>query len=136
MEISRMRGTTREALASTKVRFPCSKSGLLLEEEQWQEALHTFQKIESLDEDNSLIQTHLGMVRHLLNRMMRPETLERPCLPRKITYGPFCLGFSWKTTEKKRWLGKPQEVELILDDLLYRRFERGWEKIKHLAWIP
>ncbi|GIR31930.1 MAG: hypothetical protein CM15mP45_12260 [Deltaproteobacteria bacterium] len=32
---------------------------------------------------------------------------------------------------KKRWLGNDrQEVEPILDELLYRRFEQGWEKIK------
>ncbi|MEL0179436.1 MAG: tetratricopeptide repeat protein [Deltaproteobacteria bacterium] len=108
--------------------------GLLLEkEEQWQEALHTFQKIESLDAENSLIQTHLGMVRHLLNQDdAARKHLEKALLASENNLWAFLLRVQLENVpNKKRWLGNDrQEVEPILEELLYRRFEQGWEKIK------
>ena len=95
---------------------------MLEKEEQWQEALHAFQKIESLDAENSLIKTHLGMVRHLLGQDdAARKHLEKALLASENNLWAFLLRVQLENVpNKKRWLGNDrQEVEPILDELLY-----------------
>ena len=114
--------------------------GLLLEEEQkWEEALHAFLKIDSLQVDNSLIQTHLGMIRHLLGKHDGAQKhLEEALLTTGNNLWAFLLRVQYRHehTQTLWWGNEWKAMEPILDDLLHRRFDQGWEKIKAARLDP
>ena len=68
------------------------------------------------------------MVRHPESGRCGPEHLEKAPFASENNLWAFLLRVQLENEpNKKRWLGNDrQEVELILDELLYR-FEQGWE---------